>query len=274
MQGDWKELRLGLEERDALDRILKRLHTENAFSSVKEEKETADASCVESRQFGKNPVTVETLNDQLLQTRNMDDFRQWLKDASDLLMERGTLPLETKKKELQLKRNMCNEMSKILENLKEHLQELGDKTNDAESLVESFLRDMGDTMEHYGYSTELLHVLSNHLSSLDFVQSTMQSLNQKHLNPFHSEFWQKWKDVENILRNIILSNAHVSETHELLVQSLELELELFDQVRYHFQSYMSRTCIETLEASHCIIQLFLHLLRRNTKRRIKLEVVI
>ncbi|EME31339.1 Conserved oligomeric Golgi complex subunit 3 [Galdieria sulphuraria] len=249
LQKEWKELQLSLEEQEALVRIQKKLQsdTQDSFSSSHED-QTNDSVLVETSTAGDKPFTVEALNDQLLQIKNLEDFHCWSKNADNFLTFRGNKPLAMKREELEQKMNRCHEMREILENLKKQLQVLGNETSFVTTCLESFLNDMGATTEQYGYSTELLHVLSERLSSLDLLESTTQLLSQKQLSPTESEFWKRLKQVENILKNIISSHAQVSEADEFLVNLMDLELELFDQIRYHFQSFMSQTCVDTFQA--------------------------
>ncbi|GJQ11073.1 hypothetical protein GpartN1_g2864.t1 [Galdieria partita] len=249
LQGGWKELQLSMEQQNALDTIQRKLQDDirDSFDSSQKD-QSHDSLLVETRTTADKPVTVEALNNQLLQTKTLEDFQCWLKAASDFLASRGSRPLLTKRDELQQKMNRCNEMSKILGNLKEQLQVLGDETNAVKTCLESFLKDMGVAMEQYGYSTELLHVLSERLSSLENLEAVMQLLSQKKLNPVHSEFWQRLKDVENTLKNVIASSAQLSEGDEFIVNLVDVELELFDQIRHHFQSFMRDTCAETFQA--------------------------
>ncbi|KAK4524154.1 hypothetical protein GAYE_SCF01G2053 [Galdieria yellowstonensis] len=246
LQQEWKQL--SLEGQKAVEKVQKKLQY-NLQQDASSSGETINAPVI--TKTGKSEeklVTVEDLNEWLLHIKNMEDFQSWLKVVSEFLDSKGNKPLELKREELQKKRDRCSEMSKILENLKKLLQTLGMEANEATSRLEKFLKDMDSTMEQYGYSTELLSVLSQRLAALDFVESTMQLLNQKKLEPSDSEFWKRLKQVEDILNNAISSDVHLSEADEFLVRLIDLELELFDHIRHYFQLCMNQTCADTLKA--------------------------
>jgi len=251
LQQEWKQL--SLEGQKAVEKVQKKLQY-NLQQDASSSGETINAPVI--TKTGKSEeklVTVEDLNEWLLHIKNMEDFQSWLKVVSEFLDSKGNKPLELKREELQKKRDRCSEMSKILENLKKLLQSLGMEANEATSRLEKFLKDMDSTMEQYGYSTELLSVLSQRLAALDFVESTMQLLNQKKLEPSDSEFWKRLKQVEDILNNAISSDAHLSEADDFLVRLIDLELELFDHIRHYFQLCMNQTCADTLKVSNPII---------------------